>query len=138
ELFVEEGPSDRIGKPLGTIPRLVQALDGIGYRAKVTKRQAGGGVTLVLDLLPYDRVRYVFVDGNWPIRQDEIQRRITIRPGRPLPPSGAERTAALEQERLRVLDFLRNEGYFEATVRLDARPGAKNPRAVDLYVAIDK
>ena len=47
-------------------------------------------------------------------------------------------TAALEQERVRVLDFLRNEGYFEATVRLDARPGARNPRAVDLYVDIDK
>jgi len=138
EPFVETGPSDRIGKPLGTIPRIAETMDGIGYRANVSKRAAAGGVTLVVELTPYDRVRYVFVEGNWPIRQDEIQRRITIRPGRPLPPPGAERTAALEQERLRVLDFLRNEGYFEATVRLDARPGAKNPRAVDLYVDIDK
>jgi outer membrane protein assembly complex protein YaeT len=138
EPFIETGPSDRIGRPLGTIPRLAEVLDGIGYRSNVSKRATGGGVTLVVDLQPYDRVRYVFVTGNWPIRQDEIQRRITIRPGRPLPPAGAERTAALEQERLRVLEFLRNEGYFEATVRLDARPGAKNPRAVDLYVAIDK
>ena len=138
EPFIETGPSDRIGRPLGTIPRLTEVLDGIGYRSIVSKKAAGGGVTLVVELQPYDRVRYVFVKGNWPIRQDEIQRRITIRPGRPLPPPGAERTAALEQERLRVLDFLRNEGYFEATVRLDARPGAKNPRAVDLYVDIDK
>jgi len=138
ELFVEEGPSDRIGKPLGTIPRLVQALDGVGYRTKVTKRAAGGGVTLVVELLPYDRVRYVFVDGNWPIRQDEIQRRITIRPGRPLPPVGAERAAALEQERMRVLDFLRSEGYFEASVRLEAQPGRKNPGAVDLYITVSK
>ena len=37
-----------------------------------------------------------------------------------------------------MLDFLRSEGYFEANVRLDARPGARNPRAVDLYVDIDK
>ena len=138
EPFIETGPSDRIGRPLGTIPRLTEVLDGIGYRSIVSKKAAAGGVTLVVELQPYDRVRYVFVKGNWPIRQDEIQRRITIRPGRPLPPPGAERTAALEQERLRVLDFLRNEGYFEATVRLDARPGAKNPRAVDLYVDIDK
>ena len=138
EPFIETGPSDRIGRPLGTIPRLTEVLDGIGYRSNVSKKAAGGGVTLVVELQPYDRIRYVFVKGNWPIRQDEIQRRITIRPGRPLPPPGAERIAALEQERLRVLDFLRNEGYFEATVRLDARPGAKNPRAVDLYVDIDK
>ncbi len=138
EPFIETGPSDRIGRPLGTIPRLTEVLDGIGYRSIVSKKAAAGGVTLIVELQPYDRVRYVFVKGNWPIRQDEIQRRITIRPGRPLPPPGAERTAALEQERLRVLDFLRNEGYFEATVRLDARPGAKNPRAVDLYVDIDK
>jgi len=138
EPFVETGPSDRIGRPLGTIPRLAEVLDGIGYRSNVSKRAAAGGVTLVVELTPYDRVRYVFVTGNWPIRQDEIQRRITIRPGRPLPPPGAERTAALERERLRILDFLRNEGYFEASVRMDARPGAKNPRAVDLYVDIDK
>jgi outer membrane protein insertion porin family len=139
EPFVESGPSDRIGKPIGTIPRLAETLDGIGYRANVSKRAAaGGGVTLVVELIPYDRVRYVFVTGNWPIRQDELQRRITIRPGRPLPPAGAERTAALEQERVRVLDFLRNEGYFEATVRLDAQAAAKTARAVDLYVAIDK
>jgi outer membrane protein insertion porin family len=138
ELFVEAGPSDRIGKPLGTIPRLTETLDSIGYRAQVTKRAAAGGITLVVELVPYDRVRYVFVDGNWPIRQDEIQRRITIRPGRPLPPAGAERIAALEQERARVLDFLRSEGYFDASVRLDARPGRKNPRAVDLYVGITK
>jgi outer membrane protein insertion porin family len=138
EPFVDSGPSDRIGKPIGTIPRLAETLDGIGYRVGVTNRPTGAGVTLVVELQPYDRVRYVFVKGNWPIRQDEIQRRITIRPGRPVPPPGGERNAALEQERLRVLDFLRNEGYFEATVRLDARPGAKNPRAVDLYVDIDK
>jgi outer membrane protein assembly complex protein YaeT len=138
EPFVETGPSDRIGKPLGTIPRLTDALDAIGYRVTVTKRAAGGGVTLVVDLTPYDRVRYVFVKGNWPVRQDEIQRRITIRPGRPLPPAGAERTAALEQERLRVLEFLRSEGYFEANVRLEAEPGRKNPRAIDLSVTVDK
>jgi outer membrane protein assembly factor BamA len=105
----------------------VQALDAIGYRATITPRPAGGTVTLVVTLVPYDRVRYVFVGGNWPIRQDEIQRRITIRPGRPLPPEGPERTAALERERGRIIDFLRAEGYFEANVRLDATRTPKLP-----------
>lgn len=138
EPFIESAPSDLIGKPLGTIPRLVQALDAIGYRATVTPRPAGGTVTLVVTLTPYDRVRYVFVDGNWPVRQDEIQRRITIRPGRPLPPEGPERTAALERERGRIIDFLRAEGYFEANVRLDAEPKHKLPGATDLNVTIER
>jgi outer membrane protein insertion porin family len=137
EPFVESGPSDEIGKPLGTIPRVTAALDAIGYRAAVTVRQAGGVATLAVALAPYERVRYVFVSGNKTIRQDEIQRRISIRPGRPLPPRGAERANALERERGRIIDFLRGEGYFEATVRLEARPGASAPGSADLYVTVD-
>jgi outer membrane protein insertion porin family len=134
--FVESGPSDRIGKPFGTVPRLVQALDAIGYRATVTTRPApGGGVIVTATLLPYDRLRYVFVSGNRRIQQDEIQRRITIRPGQPLPPIGNERSAVLERERELVIDFLRSRGYFEANVRLDAQPGTV-PGSLDLYVTV--
>jgi outer membrane protein assembly complex protein YaeT len=134
--FVESGPSDQIGRPLGTVPRLVQALDAIGYRAVVTTRPADGGVTVVVTLMPYDRVRYVFVRGNRRIQQDEIQRRITIRPGQPLPPSGPERQVALEREREHVIDFLRSRGFFEATVGLDARPGRTAAGSVDLVVNV--
>ena len=42
--------------------------------------------------------------------------------------AGAERTAALERERGRVIDFLRSEGYFEANVRLDAGRPATDAR----------
>jgi outer membrane protein insertion porin family len=136
EPFVEAGPSDEIGRPLGTIPRLVQALDAVGYRAAITTRPAAGGLTVVATLMPYDRLRYVFVSGNRRIQQDEIQRRITIRPGRPLPPPGTERTVALERERELVIDFLRSRGYFEATVGLDARPGRTAPGSVDLFVTV--
>lgn len=138
EPFVPAGPSDEIGKPLGTIPRLVQTLDAVGYRAVITTKAAGGGFVLVVNLLAYERVRYIFVSGNWPVRQDEIQRRITIRPGRPLPPAGPERVAALERERGRVIDYLRSQGYFEANVRLEAKLGLTSPGATDLYVRIDR
>jgi outer membrane protein assembly factor BamA len=137
EPFVEAGPSDTVGKPLGTFPRLAQALDAIGYRAVLAAKPAGGGVVITATLTPYDRLRYVFVSGNWPLLQDEIQRRITIRPGRPIPPPGPERSAALERERGRVIDFLRGEGYFEANVRLDA-VAAGPPGAVDFHVLIDR
>jgi outer membrane protein insertion porin family len=133
--FVPSGPSDQVGRPLGTVPRMVQAFDAIGYRAAVTTRSAAGGVTLVATLLPYDRLRYVFVTGNRRIQQDEIQRRITIRPGQPLPPAGAERNTILEREREHVIDFLRSRGYFEANVRLDARPGSV-AGALDFYVTV--
>jgi hypothetical protein len=134
--FVETGPSDAIGQPLGTVPRLVQALDAIGYRAAVTTRPATGGVTMVVNVMPYDRVRYVFVSGNWPIQQDELQRRITVRPGRPLPPPGTERNVVLERERELVIDFLRGRGYFEATVGIEAQPGPSAAGSVDLFVHV--
>jgi outer membrane protein insertion porin family len=133
--FIESGPSDKIGRPFGTIPRLTQALDAIGYRAAITTRPAPGGVTVVVTLLPYERLRYVFVTGNRRIQQDEIQRRITIRPGQPLPPAGPERAIVLERERELVIDFLRSRGYFEANVGLEARPGS-DPGSLDLYVRV--
>jgi outer membrane protein insertion porin family len=141
EPFVEAGPSDRIGVPLGTIPRLLQALEAFGYRATITTRPVsvpaggGAGVVVTATLLPYDRLRYVYVSGNRRIQQDEIQRRITIRPGQPLPPPGPERDAILERERELVIDFLRSRGYFEANVRLDARPGSARG-SLDLYVTV--
>ena len=135
EPFVPAGPSDLIGQPLGTIPRLARAFEAIGYRAAITPRAGAGGITLVVTLLPYERLRYVFVSGNWRIQQDEIQRRITIRPGQPLPPPGPERAAVLEREREHVIDFLRSRGFFEANVRLEARPG-KVAGALDFHVLV--
>ena len=41
--FIESGPSDKIGQPFGTIPRLVQMFDAVGYRATVTTRPGAGG-----------------------------------------------------------------------------------------------
>jgi outer membrane protein assembly complex protein YaeT len=136
--FVASGPADEVGSiPIGTEPRLALALDAIGYHAALaTHPAAGGGLTVHVTLTPYDRLRYVFVSGNWPIRQDEIQRRISIRPGRPLPLPGADRAATLERERDRVIDFLRGEGYFDANVRLDAVPAPKTPLAVDFYLKV--
>jgi outer membrane protein insertion porin family len=137
EPFIPAGPSDEIGRPTATLPRLALALDAVGYRSKLETKPGPGGLIIVATLTPYDRIRYVFVTGNRPIRQDEIQRRITIRAGRPLPPAGPERVAALERERERVIDFIRSEGYFEANVKLEARPGLTAKGAVDLHVTVE-
>ena len=134
--FVESGPADRIGVPIGTIPRLRKALDTVGYDATAEVRQVAGGVALSVHLRPYDRVRYIYVSGNWRVRQDEISRRISLRPGRPLPPLGPNRDAAMERERERVIQFLRSEGYFDANVRIDLTPHGAAPAAVDLTIRI--
>lgn len=137
--FVPSGPADQVGgKPIGTVPRLRQAFEQIGYRADVATRPAAGGVTVTLTLARYDRLRYIFVSGNgvW-VRQDEIQRRISVRPGRVLAPEGPERDADLERERGRVIDFLRGEGYFDANVRLDARRPPKVDGAIDFDISIE-
>jgi outer membrane protein insertion porin family len=134
--FIESGPADRIGTPIGTLPRLTQALDSIGYSAQLRTIPGGGRVQITVQVHPYDRLRYVFVTGNWPIRQDEIQRRIALRPGSPLPPPGPERDATVERERGRVVEFLRGEGYFESNVRIDLRVGAGAPAPVDLTIDV--
>jgi len=118
--FVAAGPADQVGQPIGTIPRLRQELDAVGYDATVEARADGGGrLRLQITLRAFQRVRYLFVRGNGTLRQDEIQRRITFRPGRPLPLPGRERDAALERERGRVIEYLRGEGYFDADAHID-------------------
>ena len=133
--FIASGPADRIGTPIGTIPRIAQALDSIGYRAQVRAISEAGPqgarVQIAVEVHAYDRLRYVFVTGNWPLRQDEIQRRIALRPGSPLPPPGPERDATVERERGRVVEYLRGEGYFESNVRIDLITGSGAPAPVD-------
>jgi outer membrane protein insertion porin family len=138
--FVESGAADQIGTILiGTLPRIKSAFDAIGYDANLSTRPGRGGLVIVADVHALDRLRYVFVEGNgFFLRQDEIQRRISIRAGHVLPPAGPARTAALETERAHVLDFLRGEGFFEANVRIDAKPSPSVRGAVDLYVRIQR
>jgi outer membrane protein insertion porin family len=142
--FIESGPADLFGAPIGTVPRIKQALDAVGYSAQVTatvESGAGaGGVRLriAVTLQPYDRLRYIFVKGNWPIRQDEIQRRIAIRPGSPLPPAGRERDATIERERTRVLEFLRSEGYPESDARITLESKGPPPAPTDMTIRVSR
>ena len=67
---------------------------------------------------------------------DEITRRMRLRPGSPLERSPELRRQQFLRESQRIADYLRGEGYFEASVSVVATPAGKN--AVELEVAIDK
>ncbi|HEY2728456.1 MAG TPA: POTRA domain-containing protein [Polyangia bacterium] len=138
--FVASGPADEVGGVLiGTLPREKKALEAVGYSARLSTRAGRGGIVVIAEVERYDRLRYVFVEGNgWNVRQDELQRRVSIRAGHVLPPAGPARVAALEVERGHVIEYLRAAGYFEANVRLDAVPSRRVPGAVDFYVRIQR
>jgi outer membrane protein insertion porin family len=138
--FVESGPADLVGGVLiGTLPRVAKALEAAGYASTLSVHPRHGGLILSADVQAYDRLRYVFVRGNgWKVRQDEIQRRVSIRAGNVIPPPGPARAAALENERGHVVDYLRGEGYFDAQVRTEAMPAPGVRGAVDFYIRIDR
>ena len=135
--FVEAGEADTEGAPISTVGRLRRALDQVGYDAVITPQPAGGGqVRLQVHLRIYERVWRIFVRGNWPVREDEIVRRISLRPGQPLPLPGPDRESRLDLERSRIEDYLRSRGYLDARVRIELRPATKSPPVVDLIVRI--
>jgi outer membrane protein insertion porin family len=135
--FVEAGEADTPENPISTVGRLHKALDQVGYDAVVTTRSAGAGqIELQVQLRAYDRVRQIFVEGNWPVRQDEIVRRISLRPGQPLPLPGPDRETRIEIERSRIEDYLRSQGYLDARVRMEVHAGNTVPAPVNLLVKI--
>jgi outer membrane protein assembly factor BamA len=137
-LYVEEGDADLEGAPVSTPGRLRRGLDAIGYDAVTEVVPAGDHeVRLKIHLRAYDRVRTIFVAGNWPLRQDQIVRRISVRPGQSLPLPGPERDARLELEKTRVLDYLHSQGYFDAQVTIELNAAARVPAPVNLVVRIN-
>jgi outer membrane protein assembly factor BamA len=135
--FVEEGEADREGLPISTPGRLRQALANLGYHATIEPRpNSSGGMRLSIRLRAHDRVRYIFVEGNRFLRQDEILRRVSLRPGHALPPLGPDRDRLIALEETRVHEYLRAEGYFDATVRLVLRGTEHVPSTVNVTVQI--
>jgi outer membrane protein insertion porin family len=139
--FVESGEADRIGTPIGTVPRLHSLLRSVGYRAHVEALPEAGGVHLQLRLTPLDRVRLIFVSGNQPIfrsgvRQDEIFRQLSIRQGQALAPAGPRREEFFDAEAKRVRDYLRSQGHQDAEVQIVAHSNQAVPATVNLDVRV--
>jgi outer membrane protein insertion porin family len=138
--YLEPGPLDQGAEPVGTIARLQAVFERLGYESSVQARprsvEGAPAVQLEIRLRAADRIRQIFVVGNWPLRQDEIFRRLTLRAGQALPPPGQAREARLEQERVAVQSFLRDQGYFEAQVAVRIEARSPPPAPVNLVVDI--
>ncbi len=139
--FVESGEADRVGTPIGTVPRLQSLLKTVGYQAEVDVQTDAGGARLRIRLRPADRVRQIFVSGNQPIfrhgvRQEEIFRQLSIRNGQALPPAGERRDSFFDAESARVRDYLRTQGFQDAEVHIVAHSTNKVPATVNLDVRV--
>jgi outer membrane protein insertion porin family len=139
--FVDSGDADKVGTPIGTIPRVVRMLNLVGYLADVTSSTGPDGVHLNIKLHPYDRIRHIFVTGNqhlvWGIRQEDIVGKLSIRPGQRLPPAGNEREIFIANETRHVQEFVRSQGYWEAQVRIELRQIAVEPSAISMLVRVN-
>ncbi|MSP62906.1 MAG: hypothetical protein EXR72_21745 [Myxococcales bacterium] len=93
-----------------------------------------GGLLVKLTIEPARVVRHVNVRGNWPVFDDDIRRRISLRAGSRLPPE-AETAALLRKEAGQVKEFLRRDGYFDCDVGVAVKPGAR-PDWVNLDVQV--
>ncbi len=140
--FLVPGDVDMVGTPVDTVSRLRHALERLGYDATVDVLSASGqtsadaGVRLAIHVRARDRIRQIFVTGNWPLRQEEVLRRISLRPGGALPAPGPERDGRLERERQSVLAFLQSQGYREAAVKLELAETKSSPAEIHLTVRV--
>jgi hypothetical protein len=132
---VPPGPVDEVtDSPISTEGRLRQALERLGYDPTVVIRPVAGGVQVDIALQVADRVRQIFVKGNWPFRQEDIIRRLTTRPGQAWPPPGPAMNPRLARYRQSVLTFGRYVGYLAALVRQVLKRGGPPPAPVNLLV----
>ena len=140
--FVPSGDADRVGMPIGTIPRIKYILGVVGYASEIVEAPAAGGIRLHIRLLSLDRIRHIFVSGNQPgilggVRQEDVIGKLSLRPGQKLPPTGMQRDAFIAGEADHIRDFLRSIGYWEAEVRLELHDDGKVPAQINLLVRVN-
>jgi outer membrane protein assembly factor BamA len=112
---------------------IAAACERYGYELVgfATESLGGGGVRAVLHIEPIPIVRRVTVRIPTSLHpkkipenfiaatmDEEIRRRMRLREGTALPWAEGARQGALDEEAQRISEYLRDEGFFDATVRL--------------------
>lgn len=137
--------SDRLARFLGLTSgatfdraRVEEALAAIGYHVvSLDAQPSPDGLRVRLKIETARLVRHIRVKGNWPVLRaifnEDIMRRLSLRPGSRLPPGDLR--PLLERESERVREYLRREGFFQADAAVVAVPAGK-PEWLDLKVLI--
>jgi outer membrane protein insertion porin family len=135
-----------IGQPWGDdMQRLViERLDDLGYHVSLRAESLGESrIRAFLSLEPVTLVRHVDVqiEDDMTIARaiiedaifaEDIRRHMRLRPGTAMALDEAGRAEELRKERSRLLDYLRDEGFFDAKVVITAHPDG--PHALRLRV----
>jgi len=98
------------------------------------------GTHAVISLASLSTVRRVNVDvkQGWldTLLEDEIRRRMRTRIGSYLPWSLQDRDCDLYEEKLRIEEFLREEGYFEGKVKIKQTPDQQRGITLEVKVSL--
>lgn len=116
------------------LARLSSVLDDhLGYCVAQVRSY---GERIVVELRRRRTVRKIRVRGNWPLFEQELQRRLGFRPGQALP-EGPALAAAIARQQARLAGFLARRGYFDG--RVDIAFSAPDRQArVDLELRLHK
>lgn len=104
---------------------IVAACARLGYHlVRLLPQTSDGHTHLVVTLEPLPQVRLIHLRIEQslldPLLDDELARRLGIRRGEYLPYGSDERAAYFREEQGRLAEYLRDQGYFEAGVRITA------------------
>ncbi len=110
---------------LATLPELALTIARFGYQLVGHRTiDIPNGQRLLLHLAPLPMVRRVNVSVDQglfdKLLEDEVMRRMSIRIGSYLPWEPIRRQCALLEEETRIREFLYDEGYYDADVKLVA------------------
>jgi outer membrane protein insertion porin family len=126
----------RTSLSIATLPQVAALTARFGYQlVRYDTIDMPKGARLVLELAPLPLVRRVDVSIDQSLfdklLEDDVRRRIGLRPGAYLPWEPIRRQCAMLEERRRIEEFLHDEGYFG-----DRSPTA--PPQVEVYAALAK
>jgi len=105
----------------------------LGYFVSIRSQQIGDAyIEAYLNLHPITLVRRISIDVKgigWlqglvqdTIFAEDVKRRLRLQVGRPIPLDEVSRQRRIDEERMRIRDYLRDEGFFEATVQIKVVP----------------
>jgi outer membrane protein assembly factor BamA len=103
---------------------IIAAASAFGYHVVgLGTREVGKTTHASVHLAPLPIIRHVDVSisQHWydTLFRDEVRRRMRLRAGGYLPWSPAQRACQLLKEKQRTEDYLHDEGYFDATAKVD-------------------